>query len=178
MQLVATFNLREEILKEHSKVQCTRIVKWVGNDQQRFNELFKLFLHDEYRVVQRSAWPLGYAVIAHPRFISKHWSALIKNLKQPNLHDAVKRNSIRLLEDIAIPKKYHGEIMNVCFKFLEDPAEALGIKVFSMSVLGKLARGYPDIIPELRLLIEEQLPNQTAGFKSRAKKVLKNIPQI
>lgn len=101
---MATFNLREEILREHSKVQCSRIVKWVGDNQQRFNELFNFFLNDEYRVVQRSAWAVSYAVIAHPEFINKHWLAFIKNLKKPNLHDAVKRNSLRFLQDIDIPK--------------------------------------------------------------------------
>ncbi len=164
--------LREEILKEHSKAQCTRIVKWVGGKQERFNELFNLFLKGEYRVVQRAAWPVGYCVIAYPGFITKHWGRLIKKLQEPNLHDSVKRNTIRLLQDIEIPKKYQGEIMNICFAYLESPTEALAIKVFSMTVLGGLAKQYPEIIPELKLLIEDQLPYQTAGFKSRAKKIL------
>ena len=175
---MAAFNLRNEILKEHSKAQCSRIVKWVGDKQLRFDELFNLFLNDEYRVVQRSAWPVSYCVVAHPRFINKHWTALIKNLKKTDIHDAVKRNSIRLLQDMQVPKKYQGEIMNICFKFLETPSEALAVKVFSLTVLGNLARSYPEIIPELKLLIEDQLPHQTAGFKSRAKKVLQQIGSL
>ncbi len=168
-------NLREEILKEHSKAQCTKIVKWVGSSQQRFDELFGLFIHDDYRVVQRSGWPLSYCVIDHPSFINKHWKALINNLKKPDLHNAVKRNSIRLMQYLEIPEKFHGEVMDICFRFLESPTEALAVKVFSMSVLDNLAVLYPDIKPELKLVIEEQLPHQTAGFKSRAKKVLKMI---
>ena len=168
-------NLRTEILKEHSKAQCSKIVKWVGADQKRFDELFNLFLNDEYRVVQRAAWPVSNSVIAHPAFINKHWSKLIRNLEKPDLHNAVKRNSIRLMQDIEIPEKYHGEIMNICFKYLESPTEALAVKVFSMSVLGDLAKKYPEIKSELKLLIEDQLPHQTAGFKSRAKKILKKL---
>jgi hypothetical protein len=167
--------LREEILKEHSKAQCTRIVKWVGKDQKRFNELFDLFLNDEYRVVQRAAWPMGYCVMAHPELIDKNWKKLIAKLKKKGEHDSVKRNGVRLMQDIEIPEKYHGEIMNICFGFLESPTEPLAIKCFSMSVLGNIAVKYPDIKPELRLIIEDQLPHQTAGFKSRAKRVLKQI---
>ena len=113
--------------------------------------------------------------MANPRFLNKHWHALVKNLEKPNLHVAVKRNSIRLLKEIDIPLKYQGAIMNICFKYLETPGETLAVKVFSMTVLGDLAMLYPAIIPELKLLIEDQLPNQTAGFKSRANKVLKLI---
>ena len=168
-------NLREEILKEHSKTQCSKIVRWVGNDQKRFDELFHLFLNDIYRVTQRAAWPVSYCVIAQPKFINKNWKKLINNLEKPGLHDSIKRNSIRLLQNLEIPEKYHGEIMSICFKFLESPTEALAIKVFSMTVLGNLAKKYPEIVPELKLLIEDQLPHQTAGFKSRAKKVLSII---
>jgi len=48
-------NLRQEILAEHSKAQVDKIKAWVGGSLDRFNELFVLFLHDEYRVVQRAA---------------------------------------------------------------------------------------------------------------------------
>jgi hypothetical protein len=172
---VAAFNLREQILKEHSKAQCTIIVNWVGASQQRFNELFNLLLNDEYRVVQRAAWPVSNCAIAHPNFITKHWAALIKNLQKPNLHNAVKRNSIRLLQNISIPKKYQGQIMDICFNYVESPTEAVAVKAFSLTVLSNLAQQYPEIIPEIKLLIEEQLERQTAAFKSRAKMFLKEV---
>lgn len=170
--------LREEILKEHSKAQCTKIVKWVGSNQQRFDELFNLFLNDEYRVVQRAAWPVSYCVDAHPILISKHWKELVNNLKKPNIHDAVKRNSVRLMQDIALPETYHGEIMDICFTYLESPKEALAIKCFSMSVLANLAKCYPEIKTELKIIVEDQLPHQTPGFKSRAKTVLKQLDNL
>ena len=168
-------NLREEILKEHSKSQKDKIVNWVGDSQQRFNELFHLFLNDEYRVTQRAAWPVSYCVESHPEFIKDNFSKLLKNLEKPNLHDSIKRNSIRLLQHVAIPKKYQGQVMNVCFEFLESPTAAVAIKAFSLAVLGNLATQYPEIIPEVKLLIEDQLPHQTAAFKSRAKSFLKSI---
>lgn len=170
--------LREEILKEHSKAQCTKIVNWVGDDQQRFDELFHLFLYDEDRIVQRACWPLSYAVIAHPALISKHWTALISNFKKTTLHDAVKRNSLKFMEEIEIPAKYHGVVMDFCFRFLESTTETLAVKVYAMSVLGNLTKKYREIKSELKLMIEDQLPQQTAGFKSRAKKVLKQLEKL
>ena len=77
------------------------------------------------------------------------------------------------MQHIELSEKYHGEIMDLCFKYLESPTEPLAVKVFSIMVLGNLAKIYPEIKSELKLLIEDQLPHQTAGFKSRAKKVLK-----
>jgi hypothetical protein len=44
--------------------------------------------------------------------------------------------------------------------------------------LQNLAKDYPEIKTELKLLIEDQLPHQTAGFKSRGKKILKELENL
>jgi len=165
-------NLKETILAEHSRAQTDKIIKWIGSNQQRFDELFGLFLNDEYRVVQRAGWPLSYCVQRHPQFIRKHFTRLIKNLRKPNLHDAVKRNTVRILQDIPIPAKLHGEVMDICFGYITDPKEKVAVKAFSLTVLQNLSRQYPDIRNELKLIIEERWPHETAAFRSRAKKIL------
>jgi len=174
---MATFffmHLRETILDEHSKANCNKIVNWVGDSQKRFDELFNLFLNSEYRVNQRAAWPLSYCVIANPAFITKHFSRLVKNLHRSGIHDSVKRNTVRLLQHIEIPKKFHGEIMDICFRYISSPHEPVAIKAFSLSILQNLSQQYPEIRNEIKLIIEERWEHETAAFKSRARKFLKS----
>jgi len=168
-------HLREEILKEHSKRQANKIVRWVGDDQEKFDELVGLFLKGEYRVTQRAGWPLSNIVIAYPKLISKHLKKLLLNLDHPNLHNAVLRNTLRLLQFVNIPKSLHGLAAETCFRLLNDKKQPVAIHVFSMSVLGNLCMDYPELKQELQLSIEEQLPYGSAGFRSRARKVLKQI---
>jgi hypothetical protein len=168
-------NIKTALLKEHSKKQCDVIVKWVGNDQKRFDELFSLFLNDEYRVVQRAGWPIGYCVEKHPNLVQKHFPKLLKNLNKKGIHDAVKRNSIRLLQYVKVPEKFHGEVMDVCFRYISSPTEAVAIKAFSITVLQNLARQYPEILNEIKLVIEERWDYETVAFKTRAKKLLKEF---
>ena len=54
-------DMRQEILKEHSKAQATKIADWIGKDEKRFAHLMELFFTDEYRVVQRTAWVVSMA---------------------------------------------------------------------------------------------------------------------
>jgi hypothetical protein len=166
-------NLREAILAEHSRSQTDKIVKWVGHSQARFDELFNLFLKDEYRVTQRAAWPISYCVRNHPSLISKHFGKMVKNLQKKDLHPAVKRNTVRILEDIDIPVRYHGEIMNTCFNYIQSPDEPVAVKAFSLTILENLLPLYPDIKNELKLVIEERWNHETAAFHSRARKILK-----
>jgi hypothetical protein len=168
-------DVRSAVLAENSKAQCNKIVQWVGSSQQRFNELFHLFLLDEKTLSQRVSWPVCYCGEAHPILINSNFSALIKNLEKPHLHIAIKRSTVRLLQFVEIPKKYQGEVMNYCFDFVASPTEAIAVKVFSLTVLGNLAKQYPEIIPEIKLLIADQLPYQTPAFKSRAGVLMKQF---
>ncbi len=167
--------LRNMILEEHSKQQCDRIVKYIGSDKERFSGLMKIFFGNESRLSQRSAWPMSYIVKKHPHIIEPYLNKLISNLRKKGLHDAIVRNSARLLQDIDIPAKYHGKLMDACFNFIATPETAVAIKAFSLTILQRLSKIYPDITPELKLVIEDRWEHETAAFHSRAKKLLKDI---
>ena len=168
-------NLREEILREHSKRQADKIIRYIGDDQKKFDALVELFLKGEYRVTQRAGWPLSYIAIAHPHLVKKHLKKLLLNAQKPDLHNAVIRNTVRLLQFVEIPKSLHGLAIETCFRFFNDRKQPVAIHCFSMTVLGNLVRIYPELKNELKLSIEAQLPYATAGFRARAKKVIKEI---
>ena len=165
-------NIIQEVLREHSKAMRDRVVRYVGKSPARFAELVSVFLKGPYRVTQRAAWPLSYCVEVHPQLIKPHLRKIILNLKTPGLHHAVKRNTLRLLLFVDIPKSLQGIVTDFCFNFFSDPNESIAVKVFSMSVLAKIARRQPDIGRELRLVIEDQLPYAGPALLSRARKLV------
>jgi hypothetical protein len=167
-------NLREEMLKEHSKKNTIRLTAWIGEDKKRFTELMNLFLHDEYRVVQRSAWIVNQVAGDHPEWIKPWLKKMLEYCKQP-VHDAVKRNVIRILQDIDIPENLRGVAATVCFDFLASPKEPVAVKVFSMTVLANIVQFEPDMKKELVLLIEEQMDLEKPAFRSRGAKILKQL---
>ncbi len=167
-------NLHEEILEENSRKQCDRIVAWVADDQQKFDELFTIFIQgSDSTLVQRSVWPISYCVEVQPHFIKKHFAALVKKLQQPNVQEPVKRNIVRMLQEVDIPEGYKGGIMDYCFATIQSVTEKAAIKAFALNVPGRLAKEYPEIIPEVKLIIEDRWPVETAAFKSSAKRFLK-----
>ncbi len=165
-------NLEEQILQENSRANCDIIVKWVGASQKKFDQLFQLFLHGDSITTQRAGWPLSYAVQNHPQLIDKHFDSLLNNLTRTGMHNAVRRNTMRLLQDINIPEQYQGQAMDIAFNYIIDPKEKAAVKAFSLTVLENMLEEYPEIGPELKLVIEDQWENQTAAFHSRAKKIL------
>ena len=168
-------NLIKELQKGFGKPTCDRIVAYIGNDQERFSALVEAFLNGGHRVAQRAAWPLGYSVKKHPVLVKPHLRQIIQNLDQPHIHDAVKRNTVRFLQFIEIPKPLHGATWGHCTRLLQDKKSPVAIKVFSMSVLANLAMEYPALKRELATIIEDQMPYGSPGFVSRGKKVLKSL---
>lgn len=169
-------DLRSEILKEHSKIQAEKIVKWVGSNPQRFAELMHLFLTDVYRVVQRAAWPIGIIGERQPVLIMPHLPQMLARMTDAGVPVAVKRNVVRLLQFADIPEELHGRVMNICFDLLADVNETIAVRVFSMSVLAQLAKTYPEIKYELELIIEDTLQHEpAAAFIARSKMVLKQL---
>src|SRR6201995_2388960 len=137
--------LLEKLLREeHSKKQCDRIVEYIGKDKDRFAELMRLFFKGEYRVTQRAAWPMSYVVRLHPAMITPYFKPLLDNLDKEGIHVAVIRNTLRLLQDVEIPAKYQGRIMNRCFEYVAAPETPIAVKAFSLTVLQNLSKKYPD----------------------------------
>jgi hypothetical protein len=168
-------NLIKLILKEHSKASTDKIVDYIGDNPARFKELVTIFLRGPYRITQRAAWPLSYCVRNHPDLIKPHLKRVLDHLKKPGIHDSVKRNTVRLLQDIKISKSLQGKVVDICFQYLSNPKEAIAVRVFSMTVLANIAQENPELKNEIIPIIEDQLPFGSAGFRSRGMKVLKKL---
>lgn len=167
-------DIRDSLLRDNSKENIEAIAAWVGASEERMQQLVDIFLHDEYRVVQIAAHVIGKVGDDHPELILKYVDQLVKRMQDKEVHIAVKRNVVRVLQYIDIPEYLQGEVMNTCFDFLADPNEAVAVRVFSMTVLDNLSKHYPEIRQELVAIIEDQLEQGcTAAFKARAKTILR-----
>ena len=165
-------DIRAALLAEHSKAQATKVADYVGGHPDRFAELMKQLLGPVYRLSQRAAWPVSICIERQPDLVTPYFNVLIKQLERDDAHVAVKRNVARLFQFVEIPKRYQGRVFEACYNLLADPAEPVAVRVFSMTVAAKLAENEPELLNELRLLAAKYPQAATAGFRSRARRVL------
>lgn len=170
-------DIKAQLLITHSKDNSEKIVKFIGNDPSRFKQLVDLFLDKEYRVSQRAAMVLGKCTDIYPELIHPHLKKIILNLKNP-ISDAVKRNTVRTLQDVYIPKELLGEATDILFRIMMEKNEPIAVRVFTMTVLSNICERIPELSNELKLIIEDQLPYGSAGFKSRAKKTILKLDKL
>ncbi len=171
-------NIREALLKEHSKKNTTRLVGYIDNDRKRFAELMRLFLGNEKLVSQRAAWVFTYCVEEHPELIRPYFKKLIANLGVAGQHDAIIRNTVRTLQTIDVPREHLGALANACFALLLKHESAIAVKAFSMTILYNIAKKEPDLKAEIALVVNELIPNGSAGIKNRGAKILKALSKL
>ncbi len=85
---------------------------------------------------------------------------------------------IRILQDVEIPRRLAGKIATVCFELFVAAKEPIAVKVFSMTVLANIARQEPELKNEIRILIEQQMPTGSAGFRLRGMKIVQQLDKL
>ena len=80
-------------------------------------------------------------------------------------------------------KSYHfneteGLVLDLCFERLNATEAAIAERYYSMMMLGRFAKSYPDIIPEVISSIEMQLDNGTDSFKVQGNKLIAKLDLI
>lgn len=169
-------NLREAILSEHSRAQADKIVAYVGEDKKRFAHLMELFFEGEYRITQRAGWPMSDIARKHPELFEPYLEQAIAYLGRPNIHPAIIRNVLRILQGMRLNEEVQGHMFDICFSYVQDPKQAGAIKAFSITVLKNICKAYPDLAKEVSLVLKERLPYEKPSFKVRAKDFLNTFP--
>ena len=165
-------DIKEVILKEHSKKQTQAIASFIGSNQKRFDILMNLFFNEECRVVQRSAWVVSYCTDVHPSLLRKYFKPLIHNLERTDLHDAVKRNTLHVLQNIPPPDHLLGKLVDICFEYINSNNEAIAVKAYSINILVEACKKYPELKEELRPILTALLNHASSAILSCSRRGL------
>jgi len=155
--------------EEHSKQRTRELVEWVGNDARRFGKMVGFMTGGDPLLEQRASWVVGDCVERWPGLAGPRLLHVLDNLGRSGLHPAVVRATFRLLQFAEIPPQLEGRVCGMAMAALGG-ATAVAVKAYAMTVLKRLVGRYPEIGEEVRLLIEEQLPQASPGFRARARK--------
>src|SRR5215510_4276449 len=112
-------DIRQALMAVHSKRKAMDIVEFIGDDAQRFAELMKSFFAREYRLTQCAAGVMGYCVELRPGLIRPYLPKLLDCLERDDVHDAVKRNVMRMLQYVEIPRGLAGKVYAHCVDLVD-----------------------------------------------------------
>ncbi len=165
-------NLTEEILAGRSKGQVEMIRDFIGKSSDRFGVLMEFVLQGPTETREYAAWIMNHCADRFPALLKPYIGEMVVELGRKECTTALKRNFLRALSSQAIPDGNLGPLVDVSFKCLQSPKQPVAVKVHAMTVLYRATVAIPEIRHELAIIIEDQMPYGSAGFRSRGSKIL------
>ena len=165
----------EKLLEQrYSRETIMEIARFLLDNQTEISDYLKIMSKGEKGVSQRAAWAFGHAGVVDPNIVTNHMPSLLKMLENPK-HVSISRNIYRILQFASISEAYEGVLYDLCIRDLIDPKQPVAVKCFAMTTAFNICKKYPELYSELKLVIEENLENSSAGYKSRARKILPKL---
>jgi len=165
--------IKSLVEEEHSRNQKDKIVKLVLSDKAYFKALMKCFFYGEYRICQRAAYPLLDLVLARPDWFKSYFQKILNKLNEEKNHPSILRNSVRILVELDIPKKYEMEFLDKAIMYIMDNDLPVAIRAFAITLAGQIAEQDKDLFEEVKMVVQEQMDYpQKPAFRFRAKKLL------
>jgi 8-oxo-dGTP diphosphatase len=134
------------------------------------------FLADK-KLAFRASWTLSKACEIFPEMIYPYMPRLIEGLEALD-NESTRRSFLRIISISEIGKldsRYHGILADHCFKALNSAFSAVAIKAYSMEILYRLARIYPELAHELSATINMLRSEGSAGIIARGRIILKKL---
>ena len=162
------------LMQQLSRRHVEYVAHCIGDDEQEFDRLMRIVLYGKAPAVQRAAWAMDFCVEKHNELLSPYVEILIEALPR-FCNNSAKRQVVKALAARKIPEKYEGQMVDLCFRWMQSSEVPVAIKVHCMQIIDNISEQYPDLARELQSVINEQIPRNSAGFASRGRKILRKI---
>lgn len=149
------------------------VVEFVGNDQDRFNELMTGLTDDRPVVRMRSADAIEKLTRRHPELLHAHQTTLFQQLHTTPQQE-VRWHLAQLMPRLTWTEQETADIVHVLIGWIDTESSAIVI-VNSLQAIFDLSVVHPQHCDELKALLESQLEAGSPAVKSRSKKLLRNM---
>jgi hypothetical protein len=167
--------MRELLTKKASRVNSYQVVEMVGEDYELYKELIGLILENVSPISEKAAWAMNHCFENEVGFFEDYFSEMTQVFAETNYSDSIKRNIVRVFQFIDIPEQFQASIINSCFALVTNKKSAIAVKAFSLGVLEKMVKLYPELKNELVVVIEDLLPKASSGLKNRGQHILRRL---
>lgn len=134
-------------------------------------------LEAEHKIATRFLWTMGDVCELNPTQIKPLIPPCFAQRNSCQVA-GFKRTLTKWLMLAGIPEDLEGLVLDQLLRWIMDGKIKVAVKAYGLEVLATLAEKYPDIIPELLLVMEEYGKVNTAAFQYKCKKISLQLKKI
>lgn len=170
--------IMELLLANNSRSYTDSMVDLIEQKPELFEDFWTHYLSLQEPVSRKAAWIISHAALRMPHLIGEEHLRQILLSAPAMKHDAEKRNLAKILTLVSIPESLYGEVLDLCFNWLNDTGESIAVRVYCMETLQTISLEIPEIRGELISTIENHMDRFSAGLKSKGSKVVKKLMRL
>jgi len=163
-------------LKYFSLKKVKLALKQIEHQPQLIVDTRKMMFNKDPQKSMRASWLMLHASFFYASLVRKEIPYILKFLSQKDIHTGAIRNSIRILQELDIPQKHCAKAFDICISRSKNAAMPHAVRAFSINVLTLICKKYPDLSPEVLLVLNElesfPQPPSIAHCVKKAKKAL------
>jgi hypothetical protein len=163
----------EPFLSDSSRATIDIATDEVLKNRQLFEEVVYLSLNENTKFALRASRVLHFCSIKRPDLIEPYLSEFLNALKN-NQNDSIRGNFLSIFYKIELPydEDFLCELTQICFELLNGQRERESLAVYSIDVLCKICKFYPELKNELIQNLQSLIPHKKAAFQCRANRAL------
>lgn len=170
--------MRDLIAEEYSSRQMKTAVRNAARSRNAFDELARVFTGNDEELARRAAWAIGYAATQKPDYAQKHLRSFLKMLDSTERHPAIYRNIFRLLQNFPLPQNLKAQVFDLSIRYIVNASYPAAIRAFAMSAAFNAGKVYPELLSELKTVVQSLNQEESPAVKNRAGKILAKISRI
>lgn len=172
-------SLTEDLTNGISGTDAKNWAKKLVNQPALIEELFSCVFSSVDRLNRRATWVLQHSHDLDHSVIAGKEISLLNMLSDDTYSDGTIRSVLKIFESHDIPEEMSSSVLDICYSFLKNPSKAIAVRVFSMTLIFNISRPYPDLLSELKMVINELLLQEDApAIKARGRNILKQIGKL
>jgi len=170
-------DFRSLLLNFPSGAEKDLYIKEVVGSEAHFETLLELALHDPDPVAWRASWILDGSDEQKPGLGQPYLGKIIKALPDLESKGSL-RTLLRMLCRYDIPEESQGLLIELCFNYLTSELYPVAVKAHAMQIVYNHVLLYPELKDELVAVLEDQMENNSVGFMSRGRRLIKQMEKL
>ena len=170
-------DLRSLLADIPSGIEKNLLIGAVIKSESHFTSLLQLALYEKDPLAWRASWVLDGSDERKPGLARKHIPEIVQALPQLESKGSL-RSLLRMLTRYDIPEDEQGLLIDLCFSYLVSEQFPVAVKAHAMLIIYNHVLLYPELKNEFIAVIEDQEDNNSVGFKTRAKNLIKQMEKL
>jgi hypothetical protein len=170
-------DIRSLLTNLPSRAERALYMEAVGTSRKEVTSLLNMIFEEKDPLAWRSAWILDGSDELHPGLVRDRIAWVIQKLTGLSSTGAL-RSLLRMMCRYDIPEEEQGLLIDLCFGYMVSELYPVAVKVHAMQIIYQHALLYPELKEELQTVIEDQIGNNSVGFKSRGTRILQKLERL